>query len=454
MLKAVRRLIKKIFNKKKANAQHSPAILQRSDHGISRSNISEHALKVLYRLKAEGHEAYLVGGGVRDLMLGREPKDFDVATDATPEQIRRIFRNCRLIGRRFRLAHVFFGQEIIEVATFRAAHEENEASLNREGMLLRDNVYGSLEEDAWRRDFTVNSLYYNIRDFSVVDYTGGVADLMAGRLRLIGDPEQRYREDPVRMLRAVRFAAKLGFAIEARTESAIFALGGLMQGVAAARLYDECLKLFLAGFGLKSFELLRHYDLFGQMFPRIERVLATQQDDFPRLFIANGLRNSDARVEEGKPVTPAFLFAVLLWDVMRERAGYHHSTGMNPIQAYHIAGDEVFSEQVRTVAIPKRFSQTTREIWDMQARLEMRPGRKSLTLLDHPRFRAGYDFLLLRAESGEDVQQHVDWWTALLSSDDEERNELVRTTPAAAARPKRRRRPRKRKPNAASRTAE
>ncbi len=205
-------------------------IVSRDEHSISRANISENALKVLYRLNKAGYEAYLVGGGVRDLLLGREPKDFDVATDASPEEVRKLFRNCRLIGRRFRLAHVHFGREIIEVATFRAAHEpESDGAVSENGMLLRDNVYGTLEEDAWRRDFTVNALYYNIRDFSVVDYTGGMADLQAGRLRIIGDPHERFREDPVRMLRAVRFAAKLGFRIDPESEAAIRELGYLME---------------------------------------------------------------------------------------------------------------------------------------------------------------------------------------------------------------------------------
>lgn len=395
-----------------------------------------------------------MGGGVRDLMLGREPKDFDVATDATPEQVRRIFRNCRLIGRRFRLAHVFFGPEIIEVATFRAGHTESESRRSEDGMLLRDNVYGSLEDDAWRRDFTVNSLYYNIRDFSIVDYTGGAEDLKEGLLRLIGDPEERYREDPVRMLRAVRFAAKLGFRIEYDTETPIFDNGHLLHGVSSARLYDECLKLFLSGYGLEAFELLRHYGLFAQMFPQIERILASEDHDFPRMLIANGLDNTDLRIQQDKPVTPAFLFAVLLWDVMRERAASLLVSGMNTIQAYQAAADDVFSEQAKIVAIPKRFSLMSREIWEMQARLEMRQGRKAMLLLSHPRFRAGYDFLLLRSESGEDVGELAQWWTDFIAGDEAAQAEMIKGSAANATRAKRRRRPRPRKPRPKGGSAE
>ncbi|HEB98384.1 MAG TPA: polynucleotide adenylyltransferase PcnB, partial [Thiotrichales bacterium] len=253
-----------------------PVIIPRAEHGISRSNISPNALKVLYRLRSAGYRACLVGGGVRDLLLGREPKDFDVATDARPEEVRKLFRNCRLVGRRFRLAHVVFGREVIEVATFRGRHdaaEEGETATSEEGRILRDNVYGTIEEDAWRRDFTVNALYYDIEDFSVRDYVGGMEDLRAGVLRLIGDPEARYREDPVRMLRAVRFAVKLGFRIEPATEAPIESLAHLLFEIPPARLFEEVLKLFQGGMALETFEMLRHYDLFGKLFPLTEEVL-------------------------------------------------------------------------------------------------------------------------------------------------------------------------------------
>ena len=289
----------------------SPLIVPRSEHNISRANISENALKVLYRLKQAGYQAYLVGGGVRDLLLGREPKDFDVATDASPEEVKRVFRNCRLIGRRFRLAHVYFGREIVEVATFRSVGEvigkgERQTS---NGMLVRDNVYGTIEEDALRRDFTVNALYYNIEDFSVLDYADGLKDLESGTLRLLGDPDVRYREDPVRMLRAVRFAAKLGFMLAPSCEEPLFTSGHLLESVPAARLFDEVVKLFMGGTSVQAFEKLRHYDLFARLFPETDEALSHEDQDFPVTFVLRGLENTDQRISVGKPVTPAFLFA-------------------------------------------------------------------------------------------------------------------------------------------------
>lgn len=268
-----------------------PVVVPRAEHGISRANISDNALKVLYRLKQENYQAHLVGGGVRDLLLGHEPKDFDVATDATPEQVRQVFRNCRLIGRRFRLAHVHFGREIIEVATFRGSGDMDDEALERHtenGRILHDNIYGTIAEDALRRDFTVNALYYDISNFALIDYADGLSDLRAGRLRLIGDPERRYREDPVRMLRAVRFACKLGFSIEPLTEAPLFRLAALLAEIAPARLFDEMLKLFHSGYALDVFEKLRHYGLFGQLFPATEDCLAREDHHFPLTFVSRG----------------------------------------------------------------------------------------------------------------------------------------------------------------------
>ncbi|HET7922506.1 MAG TPA: polynucleotide adenylyltransferase PcnB, partial [Gammaproteobacteria bacterium] len=316
----------------------NPVLIPRAEHAISRANISESALKVLYRLKQAGHEPYLVGGGVRDLLLGREPKDFDVATDASPEQVQALFRNCRLIGRRFRLAHVHFGRDIVEVATFRAAHEERHALAQTEnGRILRDNVYGTLEQDAFRRDFTVNALYYDIRDFSIVDYVDGMADLRAGQLRLIGDPDQRYREDPVRMLRAARFAAKLGFRLHADTERPIAALAPLLADIPPARLFEEILKLFLYGFGAQAFEVLRRLGLFAPLFPRTEAALRLEEEGFPHVFISRALASTDARVAQARPVTPAFLFAALLWEPVRQRAAALQASGAHPSDAYRDA---------------------------------------------------------------------------------------------------------------------
>jgi len=423
----------------------TPVVISRDEHGISRANISENALKVLYRLSKAGYEAYLVGGGVRDLLLGREPKDFDVATDASPEEVRKLFRNCRLIGRRFRLAHVHFGRDIIEVATFRASHDEDHDGVtNENGMLVRDNVYGTLEEDAWRRDLSVNALYYNIRDFSVVDYTGGMADLKAGSLRIIGDPQERFREDPVRMLRAVRFAAKLGFRIESECEQAIQELGYLLEEVSNARLFDETLKLFLAGSGVATYELLRHYRLFGHLFPETESCLAEEEGHFPHTLLLHALENTDRRIAEGKPVTPAFLYAALLWEPVRREMGVFTARNMPTIQAMQLAGDAVLQRQVKRVMVPKRFSLQSREIWEWQERLKRNGGKRAMTMLEHPRFRAAYDFLLLRAQSGEPVEELAQWWTSFQQSDEGQRGAMLRS--GSAGKPKRRRRrpPRKR----------
>ncbi|HEY0635614.1 MAG TPA: polynucleotide adenylyltransferase PcnB [Gammaproteobacteria bacterium] len=426
-----------------------PRIIPRSDHTISRALISESALKVLYRLQKEGYEAYLVGGGVRDLLLGREPKDFDVATSARPEEMKRLFRNCRLIGRRFLLAHVQFGREIIEVATFRAQHDGDD-DVSESGMLLRDNVYGTLEDDAWRRDFTVNALYYNVGDFSVVDHTGGMEDLKAGILRVIGDPVQRFREDPVRMLRAVRFAAKLGFQIEEETESALYELGHLLEDVAPARLFDESLKLFLGGYGVQTYELLRHYRLFGYLFPETELALTQEENHFPHTMLLHALENTDARIAEDKPVTPAFLFAALLWEPMRREAALFVANNMPEIQALQLAGDAVVSRQVQRVAVPKRFTLQSREIWTLQERLLRRTGKRAWAMAENPRFRAAYDFLLLRAQSGEEVAELAQWWGEFQGADEEGRKQLVEGLGRESGpkpKGKRRRRPPRRRPN-------
>ncbi len=386
-----------------------------------------------------------MGGGVRDLLLGREPKDFDVATDATPEQVKEVFRNCRLIGRRFRLAHVHFGRDIIEVATFRSMQDESQGDRETEnGMLVRDNIYGSIEEDALRRDFTINALYYNIDDFSVVDYAGGLDDLRAGMLRLLGDPETRYREDPVRMLRAVRFSAKLGFMINPACEKPLFELGDLLQSVPAARLFEEVLKLFMAGVALETFEKLRHYGLFGELFPQTEKSLSHEDHEFPITFVNRGLKNTDIRISEGKPVTPAFLFAVLLWEPVRLLAKRLIAAGDSPLQAMQEAGTDILMRQLDRVSIPKRFSIPMREIWNLQHRFEQRAGKRPHRLLTHPRFRAAYDFLLLRAESGEADQELADWWTRFQETEGEERNQLIRQANSTGEKPRRRRRRKRR----------
>ena len=432
-----------------ANAVGKPVIIARSDHIISRANISKNAVKVLYRLKDAGYEAYLVGGGVRDLLLGREPKDFDVATNALPEEVKKVFNNCRLIGRRFRLAHVHFGREIIEVATFRSlSNDDSNGDRQIEnGRILRDNVYGAIDEDAQRRDFTINALYYNIEDFSVVDYAGGMVDLQNGVLRLLGDPEQRYREDPVRMLRAVRFAGKLGFIIDPSCEKSLPELAPLLAEVPASRLFEEVLKLFMGGAALDTFEKLRHYNLFGQLFPSTDEALSHEDHEFPITFVNRGLKNTDTRLQARQPVTPAFLFAVLLWEPVRRRAEQYEAEGLYPIQALQEASTEILSAQAQRISIPKRFSYPMRDIWRLQPRFFNRSGKRPQRLMTHPRFRAAYDFFQLRAESGEVDQELADWW-GRIQQEGEQGQPQVSDQPKPGRNRRRRRRKPKQSPTA------
>jgi len=405
-------------------------IIPRPDHEVSRQQVCPNALKVLYRLHSKGYGAYLVGGSVRDLLLGREPKDFDIATDAHPEEVREVFRNCRLIGRRFRLAHVHFKGDIVEVATFRGSGSgsdpDGEAKVRtEEGLILRDNVYGTLEEDVFRRDFTVNALYYNIADFSVVDYVGGLEDLRAGRMRLIGDPEKRYCEDPVRMLRAVRFAAKLGFFIEAATAAPITQLSHLLEEVPAARLFEEVNKLFLSGTSVAAYQLLRRFRLFERVFPETAGLLGEEENNFPHTFLTKVFEDTDRRVEDQLPVTPAFLFAALLWHpLQRERQGLE-AEGYPPEDALQKGAGRVLRRQTRQVALPKRFAEGVREIWALQGRLERSRGKRALRLLGHPRFRAGFDFLSLRGRSGEADPELVAWWQELQDAPSSKRARLA-----------------------------
>lgn len=408
----------------------SPRIISRSEHTISRANISEQARKVLYRLHDAGYAAYLVGGGVRDLLLGLRPKDFDIATNATPEQVKDLFRNCRLIGRRFRLAHVFFGRDIIEVATFRGHHSQTddvEDGLVHEGMLLRDNVYGTLEEDAWRRDFSVNALYYNIADFSLVDFTEGMADLQQQRLRMIGDPLVRCQEDPVRMLRAIRFAAKLGFTLDADVVHAIEQSRTRLQAVPPARLFDELLKLFLKGHALRTYELLRQYNLLGVLFPEVDQLLK-HGDPFHDEFIRQALINTDQRIALDKPVTPAFLFAAMLWGPLLHAVAVLRAQSMSPIQAMQVASGDVLEVQARVIALPKRYRLPIREIWAGQSRLEKRQGRRAHWFMEQPRFRAAYDFLLLRQQAGEKgLDEICEWWTHFQTANEQERKHMTQS---------------------------
>lgn len=438
-LKKIFSVVRNKVQAKEPTQQSEPIIIPRSQHSISRSQIDPHALKILYRLKDSGFDAYLVGGCVRDLLLGHEPKDFDVTTNASPEQVHKLFSKSRLIGRRFKLVHVGFGRNVIEVATFRAPPETDQ-HVDDQGRIMRDNVFGTLEQDAWRRDFTINALYYDIRDFSIIDYTGGITDLEAGKIRLIGDVETRYREDPVRMLRAIRFVGKLGLRLDGETERFIPQLANLLADIPAARLFDESLKLYLTGNAAVTHELLCHYGLFEVLFPQTAALLHTEHEHYPRTLIIKALENTDIRIDEGKPVTPAFLFAALLWEPMKQHWQQYKDRKIPPIPALQRAATDVISEQIGRVAFPKRFTLMTRDIWVLQIRLEQRFGKKAFKLLTHPKFRAGYDFLLLREQAGEPLAELGEWWTIFQDTDEVQQQKMVNNLSAGGAAPRKRRR--------------
>lgn len=393
----------------------------RDAHTVSDTDISANALKVLRRLNEAGYQAFLVGGGVRDVLLALHPKDFDVATDATPDEVRALFRNCRLIGRRFRLAHVFFGREIIEVATFRAPHREGESpagltrgkvehvGLTENGRILRDNVYGTLEDDVWRRDLSINALYYDIADGAIVDYVGGLEDIERRLIRLLGDPLVRYREDPVRLIRVVRFAAKLDFSIAPETAQPLTELGHLLADVPPARLFEEVGKLFLGGCGVAVLRQLQRYDLLRFLFPETTDSLAQDTTGVAESFLIEALRNTDERVAQGKPVTPGFLFAALLWAPVRQAVGCR---GADDPMRYREVGFQVLDAACRSVVVPRRYQSDIREIWEMQPRFERRAGKRAQRLAGHPRFRAAYDFLCVRAAAGDADPALCQWWTA------------------------------------------
>ncbi|MGD8175598.1 polynucleotide adenylyltransferase PcnB [Marinimicrobium sp. ARAG 43.8] len=413
-------MLKRLLDKLRPRTQRTdqPLVIPRDQHNVSRRDISQAALRIMKRLEDAGFQAFLVGGGVRDLLLGGHPKDFDVATDARPEQIKRLFRGARIIGRRFQIVHVRMGREIIEVTTFRGHHDQ---SRSEEGMLLRDNVYGTLETDAVRRDFTVNALYYTLNEFAIHDYTGGLEDLENRTLRIIGDPETRYKEDPVRMLRAVRFAAKLGFQIAPDTANPIYELGEMLHNVPPARLFEEVLKLFMAGSATATFNLLREYQLLGHLFPATEAALEAG-NPLGLALIEETMANTDKRVRADKPVTPAFIYAALLWVPVVARSD-QLVKDMPPQAAFQQAATEVIGHQLGHTAIPKRFLIPMREMWDMQHRLVQR--RQPQRLVEHPRFRAAYDFLLLREAGGEKLDGAGSWWTRFQDVDEDTRQTMI-----------------------------
>ena len=377
-----------------------PTLVPREQHPVSRQHISEGALNVLYKLKNAGYQACLVGGCVRDLLLGVKPKDFDVVTDAHPEQIRELFRHCRLIGRRFRLAHVRFGREIVEVSTFRASIASGNIESNDDGRILRDNVYGTMEQDVWRRDFTVNALFYDIENFSIIDYVGGLADIEKRQMRLIGNPEQRYREDPVRMLRAVRLAAKLDMSIHELAENYIYQHGELLTQIPSARLFEELQKLFLYGHGERSMRDLCHYKLMPYLVPAVEDSMS---DPAASELIYAILRDTDSRWHREQPSSPWFLLAGFLWLPFNRQLEQYLAHGMPPAEAVTMASDAVLSHQARTLSIPHRHTSVIRDIWMLQERFSNQQKRRRHRLAGHRVLPAAVDFLLLREKSGEDT---------------------------------------------------
>ena len=399
-----------------------------AEHHIHPDLICSRANDVVRRLQKAGYEAYLVGGCVRDLLLDRVPKDFDIATSARPEEIRKLFSSCRLIGRRFRLAHIYFGRDYLEVATFRAPHAEDDegGKTDDEGRIIHDNVYGTLEEDVWRRDFTINALFYDPVGNELLDFVGGLADLRAGCIRLIGNPEQRFREDPVRMLRAIRFAAKLGFQMEEAILQLLPSLAILIESVSPARLFDEIIKLLHSGDGARTFQLLREHNILQHLLPlTAESIEEDTSGNFLRM-VETSLRNTDQRIADGRSVMPAFLYAVLLWHKVHLAALTLQLEGVPEMQALHLAASDALRDQVDFTAVPRRYSNITREIWALQSRFRFRDLRRANLLLGNPRFRAAYDFLCLRAQAGEDLQDECDWWTRFQQAQPEERAELCK----------------------------
>lgn len=440
--------IKKLFHATQSRLADARQVVSETDHRLDPKKISPNALKVIEKLQQGGFSAYLVGGGIRDLLLDQDPKDFDVATNATPEQTKRLFRNAMIIGRRFRIVHVRFGREIIEVTTFRAHHElsknAKDAEQSKAGMLLRDNVYGSIESDAIRRDFTVNALYYDPASGHIFDYTRGLDDLARRSLRIIGDPEARYREDPVRMLRAARFSAKLGFDISPETAEPMYRLASLMTNVPSARLFEEVLKMMLNGSATATLELLRTHNLFAQLFPGTEHCVQ-HGGEFELRFIEQAVLNTDKRIRQNKRVTPAFIYAAFLWlPLQAAMRKLIEEDNIPEAEAMQLAAHGVISQQLSRTAIPKRFLIPMREIWTLQLRLPRREGKKAEGLLEHQRFRAAYDFLLLREEAGEKLDGLGGWWTRYQEADDLQREKLVAELGGVS---NKRRRPRKRRPS-------
>jgi len=443
----IRKFISRVLGRKAPGAHGEPAVIPASKHGMRREQISSGSRRTVETLQQHGYKAYVVGGAVRDILAGIPPKDFDVATDATPEQVRQCFRRARLIGRRFQIVHVMMGAETIEVTTFRghhgdtAQHAGSKAHTDEHGRVLRDNVFGSQQEDAARRDFTVNALYFDPTSETIIDYHHGVADLKQKTLRMIGEPKTRYREDPVRMLRAVRLAAKLGLVIDPAASRPIREMGELLENVPPSRLFDEMLKLLTSGHAVKCVQQLRAEGLHHGLLPLLDVIL---EQPLGERFVMLALESTDRRVREGKPISPGFLFATLLWHEVLGKWEGLKAGGERPIPALFLAMDDVLDVQGEKLAITRRIAGDIKDIWALQPRFEQRSGKRPYGMLEQPRFKAGYDFLLLRAESGEVPAEVGRWWTDFLNGDGDERAALL--LPPAPDEAKKRRR-RKRKPN-------
>ncbi|TAL07700.1 MAG: polynucleotide adenylyltransferase PcnB [Porticoccaceae bacterium] len=445
--------LKRLFGRKSSRPTEIPRKVPASRH-IPHSAISGGAREVVARLVAAGHQAFIVGGCIRDTLLGHPSKDFDVATSATPEEVKQLFRRARIVGRRFRIVHVHVGRELVEVTTFRASHaasphatapphSSEQARRSQRGMLLRDNVFGSLEEDAERRDFTINAIYYDPQRDELLDFVGGLEDIASRTLRIIGDPATRFREDPVRMLRAARFIAKLDFALDPATAAPLAQLHALLREIPPARLFDEVLKLLMTGRALATYEALSRHRLFQHLFP--DTAAAIHADARWDAFVRQALINTDLRIKNDQRVTPAFLFAALLWPAVAVAEARHSGAGPQESLAPLQSAADVLTRALRHIAIPRRFSAPAREIWELQPRLERRGGRRAWQLLEHPRFRAAYDFILLREQSGEDLGGLGEWWTRFQAAGEDEREQMAAAVKGPA--PPRRRRSRRRKPD-------
>ena len=435
----IRKLLRKVFNYRAAPSPAStePARIPVSQHGIRREQVSAGAVRVCATLQDHGYQAYIVGGAIRDLLSGHPPKDHDVATSATPEEVRALFRRSRIIGRRFKIVHVMNGPETIEVSTFRAGQT---AETDLHGRVLADNSYGSQAEDAIRRDFTVNALYYDPLTETIVDYHHGVADLQQKTLRVIGEPRTRYREDPVRMLRAVRLAAKLGLIIDPAARSPIRDMAILLENVPTARLFDETLKLLISGNAVRCISQLREEGLHHGLLPLLDIIL---DQPIAERFIWLALENTDARVRADKPISVGFLFAALLWPEVSRKWKEQLATGEPSYPSLFDAMDEVLDAQAQRLAITRRIAGDIKELWGLQPRFDKRTGRAPYRLIEHPKFRAAWDFLHLRTQAGDVPEELSVWWNRFAHAGHDGREELLRTASTDSDKPRKRRRSRR-----------